>query len=230
MLKLMRGWNKLPLIHSRQLSSGPGTSFASGRVVKDKMASCLQTFGGLRLVDSESNHVAFPEKGLLILVYLLTTSNGSAYRQELAAFLWSNEDKAVSLSNLRKTVSRIKTRQNELGAQFLSFTEAMIYVDRGSLSSDLLSIDKEGVAEPVARLVRLIDLLKQSFIGAVTATAPILTAGLRNAENSTRASSKIRWSERHLWPAPKPNLKSSMMRPSSSSEPNPRIRIRSNSS
>ncbi|NRP73742.1 hypothetical protein ILFOPFJJ_04655 [Ensifer psoraleae] len=131
------------------------------------MAFFLQTFGGLRLVDSESNHVAFPEKGLLILVYLLTTSNGSAYRQELAAFLWSNEDKAVSLSNLRKTVSRIKTRQNELRAQFLSFTETMIYVDRGSLSSDLLSIDKEGVAEPVARLMRLIGLLKQPFIGTV---------------------------------------------------------------
>ncbi|MCA1405295.1 hypothetical protein I6F26_13030 [Ensifer sp. IC3342] len=147
------------------------------------MAFFLQTFGGLRLVDSESNHVAFPEKGLLLLVYLLTTPNGSAYRQELATFLWSNEDKAVSLSNLRKTVSRIKTRQNELGAQFLSFTETMIYVDRASLSSDVLSIDEESVAEPVSQLRHLMGLLKQPFIGTVDCDSPDFKSWLAERRN-----------------------------------------------
>ncbi|THK37141.1 hypothetical protein EHS39_15030 [Ensifer sp. MPMI2T] len=147
------------------------------------MAFFLQTFGGLRLVDPEGNHVAFPEKALLILVYLLTTPNGSASRHELATFLWSNEDKAVSLSNLRKTVSRIKTRQNELGAHFLSFTETMIYVDRGSLSSDVLSIDKEGVAEPVSQLRHLMGLLKQSFIGTVDCDSPDFKSWLAERRN-----------------------------------------------
>ncbi|OCP22437.1 MULTISPECIES: hypothetical protein [unclassified Ensifer] len=131
------------------------------------MAFFLQTFGGLRLLDEEGNDVAFPEKGLLILVYFLTIEKESAYRQSLAAFLWGHEDNAVSLTNLRKTVSRIRNRQEELGTQFLSFTETTISVDRASLSSDLLWVDKDELAEPLSRLMRLVELFQRSFLGRI---------------------------------------------------------------
>lgn len=130
------------------------------------MAFFLQTIGNLRLLRSDDSEVAFPEKGLLLLAYLLTTKLGSAYRSELADFLWSHEDSGASLTNLRKTISRIKARQDELGVQFLDFREGMICVDGRSLSSDMLSADDAG-ADPFIRLRRLTGLLRQSFLGSV---------------------------------------------------------------
>lgn len=128
------------------------------------MGFFLQTIGKLRLVDASEKEVAFPEKGLLLLAYLLTTKLGSAYRSELADFLWNHEDAGASLTNLRKTISRIKARQDELGTQFLDFREGMIFVDAGVLSSDVLSAN-EVIADPFIRLRRLTAILKQTFLG-----------------------------------------------------------------
>ena len=130
------------------------------------MAFFLQTIGSLRLVDSDGNEVAFPEKGLLLLTYLMTTKLGAAYRSELADFLWSHEDTGASLTNLRKTISRIKTRQNELGVQLLQFTEGMISVDRASLSTDLPPAD-DPAADPFIRLRQRVAVLRQTFLGPV---------------------------------------------------------------
>ena len=128
------------------------------------MTFFLQTIGGLRLVGPNESEVAFPEKGLLLLAYLLTTRSGSAHRAELADFLWNHEDSGASLANLRKTISRIKARQNELGMQFLDFKEGLICADAGLLSSDVLSANEE-IADPFMRLRRLVAILKQKFLG-----------------------------------------------------------------
>lgn len=128
------------------------------------MTFFLQTIGGLRLVGPDENEVAFPEKGLLLLAYLLTTRSGSAHRSELADFLWSHEDSGASLTNLRKAISRIKVRQSELGIRFLDFKEGLICVDGSVLSSDVLSASDE-IADPFIRLRSLVAILKQSFLG-----------------------------------------------------------------
>ncbi|MGE6781519.1 hypothetical protein ACQKGL_03250 [Ensifer adhaerens] len=132
------------------------------------MGFSLHTFGGLRLLDPSGRQVAFPEKGMLILAYLLTCQNYGSDRQTLARFLWGDDDDAVSLSTLRKTVSRIRQRQEELGTSFLSFSKHLIYVDPGSLSLDDLAFEKDEPAEPFLRLIHLCELLSRPFLGAVT--------------------------------------------------------------
>ncbi|MGF6174807.1 hypothetical protein [Ensifer sp. 4252] len=131
------------------------------------MAFFLQTFGGLRLVDSERGQVAYPEKGLLLLAYLLTTKEGAEQRTVMAAFLWGNDGNAVPLVNMRKLISRIKVRQDELGAQFLSFTSNMIHMDRSSLSSDMDSATDTEIADPLPQLHSLATLMHRSFLGPV---------------------------------------------------------------
>lgn len=130
------------------------------------MAFFLQTIGNLRLLEADDNEVAFPEKGLLLLAYLLTTKPGSAYRSELADFLWDREESGASLTNLRKTISRIKARQDELGLQLLDFKDGMVCVDRSLLSADIVPAN-DVIADPFSRLRSLVPLLKQSFLGSV---------------------------------------------------------------
>lgn len=81
-----------------------------GRVggLKGKMAFVLKTFGRLQLVDGDGNDVAFPEKGLLLLAYLLTTGQGSADRTTLVSFLWGDAERDDTLATLRKLISRMR--------------------------------------------------------------------------------------------------------------------------
>lgn len=131
------------------------------------MTFVLNTFGRLQLVDGQGSLVAFPEKGLLLLVYLLTTGEGSADRTSLARFLWGDADRDVALSTLRKLISRIKARQTELGINILSSQGNMVSLDRESLSSDLpLSETDEAVAS-FSLLKHLVKLLNQPFLGPV---------------------------------------------------------------
>lgn len=131
------------------------------------MAFSLQTFGGLKLVDPDGRQVAYPEKGLLLLAYLLTTREGAEYRTAIAAFLWGDDDSGVSLVNLRKMISRIKLRQDELGAQFLSFPGDMIEIERSSLSCDMAWATDEDTSDPLLKLRNLTTLMHRAFLGAV---------------------------------------------------------------
>lgn len=132
------------------------------------MAFVLKTFGRLQLVDGEGNAVAFPEKGLLLLAYLFTTDQASADRTTLARFLWGEADRDVALSTLRKVISRIKARQNDLGVNILSSQGNMLTLDRGALSSDMLLADKEEEeVEPFSRLRQLVTLMNQPFLEPV---------------------------------------------------------------
>jgi TolB-like protein/DNA-binding SARP family transcriptional activator len=131
------------------------------------MTFSLQTFGRLQLLDAEGKTVAFPEKGLLVLAYLLTTDEGSERRATLAQFLWGDADKNASLVNLRKAISRFKSRQDELGAEFFSFTDSVISVGRTAVASDLLSLHRKDFEEPLVWLGRLVALFNRTFLGPV---------------------------------------------------------------
>ncbi|MBY5495940.1 hypothetical protein GFM14_30730 [Rhizobium leguminosarum bv. viciae] len=131
------------------------------------MAFFLKTFGRLQLVDEDGNPVTFPEKGLLLLAYLLTTDQGSADRTTLVSFLWGDADKDDTFATLRKLISRMKARQIELGINILSSQGNMVTLDRGSLSSDILLSDTEEAVEPFSQLKHLVTLMNQPFLGPV---------------------------------------------------------------
>ncbi|KXG86076.1 hypothetical protein [Agrobacterium bohemicum] len=131
------------------------------------MTFSLQTFGQLQLLGPQSEAVPFPEKGLLILAYLLTAPEGSAHRATLAQFLWGDVNKEVSLVNLRSTISRIKSRQDELGAEFLSFTGSAISLGQTTVASDLLTLHKQELEEPLIWLGRLVTLFNRTFLASI---------------------------------------------------------------
>ncbi|KQV68458.1 hypothetical protein [Rhizobium sp. Root1220] len=131
------------------------------------MAFVLETFGRLQLVDGDGNAVAFPEKGLLLLAYLLTRDEGAAHRTALDRFLWGERNDGISDSTLRKLLSRMKTFQNELGGEFLSFGGSMISINRDTLASDLSLAEESDTSEPITRLKRFLKLMEQPFLGPV---------------------------------------------------------------
>ncbi|TBY10367.1 hypothetical protein [Rhizobium laguerreae] len=134
------------------------------------MAFVLKTFGSLQLVDEDGNAVAFPEKGLLLLAYLVTTSQGSANRTTLVSFLWGDAGRDATLATLRKLISRMKARQSELGISFLSSQGNMVTLNRESLSSDILLPETgDEQVEPFFRLKHLVELMDQPFLGPVHA-------------------------------------------------------------
>jgi len=142
------------------------------------MAFLVETFGRLRLADAEGNDIAFPEKGLLLVAYLLTLEKHAAHRTMAADFLWGNEDKAISLSNLRKTISRIKARQEQLGTEFLTFTESSVSLDPSSLSADFVALQAAG--EPMARLTKLTKAMGQPFLGQVNCQSHVFDGWLKD--------------------------------------------------
>ncbi|ANM10250.1 MULTISPECIES: hypothetical protein [unclassified Rhizobium] len=131
------------------------------------MAFVLKTFGRLQLIDGEGNAVAFPEKGLLLLAYLFTTDQASADRTTVARFLWGEADRDVALSTLRKVISRVKARQDDLGVNILSSQGSMLILDRAALSSDILLASEEDEVEPFSRLRQLVALMNQPFLEPV---------------------------------------------------------------
>ncbi|HXV29700.1 MAG TPA: adenylate cyclase [Sinorhizobium sp.] len=94
----------------------------------------LRTFGQLRLVDSDGNVVACPERGLLILAYLAASEQKLASRETLATLIWPDREKAIAFKNLRSTLWRMRLLVTRAGA-VLSATETEVSL--GALSCDI---------------------------------------------------------------------------------------------
>lgn len=132
----------------------------------------LESFGELRLIDLAGQPVAFPEKGLLAICYLLDRylqdGAGSEYpRSALARFLWDSHDNPDIMANLRKTISRIQARQTELGIELLVFTATGARIMPDAFVCDLSELanpDGEGALE---KLRRLIGVLRQDFLAVL---------------------------------------------------------------
>lgn len=137
----------------------------------NKIMFLLHTFGGLKLLDGDGRKVAFPEKGLLILAYLLAEPTSRAPRGTIAQLLWGVDDIGGAQANLRKLVSRIRNRQSQLGRSFLRFNETSIELEPPLLSSDLSALD---AADPVlAKLNLLTRTLEAEFLPGVDCDSPI---------------------------------------------------------
>ncbi len=97
----------------------------------------LQTSGELRLLDSQNSEVSFPEKGLLILAYLLASGERDVARTRISRLVWGGPDLARGLTNLRQTVARIVARQEELGLSLLEFSASQVRVLPDVVSCDI---------------------------------------------------------------------------------------------
>lgn len=75
----------------------------------------LSLFGKLELSAGDGRPLAFPQKGLLLLAYLVSEQKAQIRRPDAARLLWGNSDPRTAQSSLRKTVERI--RQVDLGGE-----------------------------------------------------------------------------------------------------------------
>lgn len=111
----------------------------------------LQTLGRLRLVDEDDCDVAFPEKGLLILAQAIAGGHREQSRNDVAKLLWNEVVPSQAFVNLRKTISRITSRQEELGHTFLSFSPSTVRMQPDSIASDLDDIGRNAEQDALSR-------------------------------------------------------------------------------
>jgi DNA-binding SARP family transcriptional activator/TolB-like protein len=126
----------------------------------------LHTFGGLKLLDGDGREAAFPEKGLLILVYLMLEPTARASRSMIARLLWGDDNGSAQV-NLRKLVSRIRLRQEALGRSFLRFSETAVELDAPPTISDLWFARSHDGGPIFARLKSLVKTLEVEFLQGV---------------------------------------------------------------
>lgn len=125
----------------------------------------LQTIGDLRLSDKDGKPVAYPEKGLLILAYLFCAGAEEISRRRLATLLWSESPLEVAQTNLRQTISRIVTRQAEIGMQPLFFDRFAIRLNRASLVCDFSIVENEAdIKAPMSDLRAIMAVFKATFL------------------------------------------------------------------
>lgn len=124
----------------------------------------LQTLGRLRLVDADGREVAFPEKGLLILSHLIVDGHQEQSRNDVAKLLWDEIVPSQAFVNLRKTISRIIARQDELDRHFLSFSQTSVRLDTSRLRCDLDDIDRGVQGDALARFQSAATLFQEDFL------------------------------------------------------------------
>lgn len=157
------------------------------------MTFLLQTFGSLTLFGSQDNRIAFPEKGLLALAYLLTQPSRTSSRGALAAFLWGKDDSGASLVNLRQTVSRIKARQAGIGVELLAFTDTTVSIGNAPISADFLSMANQ-TERPVAQVSRIAGCLERTFLPDANCQSDDFDdwLALRNAQHALLLETALR--------------------------------------
>ncbi len=128
------------------------------------MSLRLESFGALRLLNAAGEPVAFPEKGLLTLCYLLDRPDRKCSRRALARFLWDSPGNPDIMANLRKMISRIQARQAELGVELLAFTATDVRVRREAFVADRSELDTLASTDPLDVLRRLLSLLRPDFL------------------------------------------------------------------
>ncbi len=134
----------------------------------------LQTLGRLRLVNDDECDVAFPEKGLLILAQAIAGGHREQSRNDVAKLLWSDVMPSQAFVNLRKTISRITSRQEELGHTFLSFSQTSIRLETDALSSDLDDLLSNVPQDPLSRFHWAIETFRDDFIKDLKSQGPAL--------------------------------------------------------
>lgn len=134
------------------------------------MAFGLKTFGKMRLLGLDGEFVAFPDKGLLAIVFLAFRPTGRVSRSELASFLWPEDSEgsgANALGNLRQLLSRIRTRQNELRTSLLEIHSSDVALCRDVVIFDFDELKPGSSRSAVARLEAFLKIASGQFLADV---------------------------------------------------------------
>lgn len=132
----------------------------------------LQTFGDLRLTETNGDPVRYPIKGLLMMAHIYAGASHELSRYELAQFLWSDVEPEQARLNLRKLLSRIREIDGGRAEIPFDFTATAVRLNMQALSSDLDIFRADG--SPLERLKAISELTQHGFIGNIKpATKPI---------------------------------------------------------
>lgn len=137
----------------------------------------LQTFGDLRLIETNGDPVRYPIKGLLMMAHLYAGASHELSRYELAQFLWNDVESELARLNLRKLLSRIRETDGGRAEIPFDFTATTVRLNTQAVSSDL-DIFRAG-GSPLERLNAIAELTQRGFIGNIKPATKLIDAWIR---------------------------------------------------
>ncbi|TBA91352.1 peptide antibiotic resistance protein [Rhizobium ruizarguesonis] len=137
----------------------------------------LQTFGDLRLIETNGDPVRYPIKGLLMMAHLYVGAGHELSRYELAQFLWNDVEADLARLNLRKLLSRIRETDGGHAEMPFDFTATTVRLNTQAVSSDL-DIFRTG-GSPLERLNAIAELTQRGFIGNIKPATKLIEAWIR---------------------------------------------------
>lgn len=137
----------------------------------------LQTFGDLRLIETNGDPVRYPIKGLLMMAHLYAGASHELSRYELAQFLWNDVESELARLNLRKLLSRIRETDGGRAEMPFDFTATTVRLNTQAVSSDL-DIFRAG-GSPLERLNAIAELTQRGFIGNIKPATKLIDAWIR---------------------------------------------------
>ncbi|TAU84898.1 peptide antibiotic resistance protein [Rhizobium leguminosarum] len=137
----------------------------------------LQTFGDLRLIETNGEPVRYPIKGLLMMAHLYAGASHELSRYELAQFLWNDVEPELARLNLRKLLSRIRETDGGRAELPFDFTATTVRLNTQAVSSDL-DIFRAG-GSPLERLNAIAELTQRGFIGNIKPATKLIDAWIR---------------------------------------------------
>ncbi|WP_027683450.1 peptide antibiotic resistance protein [Rhizobium leguminosarum] len=144
----------------------------------------LQTFGDLRLIETNGDPVRYPIKGLLMMAHIYAGASHELSRYELAQFLWNDVEADLARLNLRKLLSRIRETDGGRAEMPFDFTATAVRLNTQAVSSDL-DIFRAG-GSPLERLNAIAELTQRGFIGNIKPATKLIEAWIR-AQRDTQA-------------------------------------------
>lgn len=145
----------------------------------------LQTFGDLRLIDTNGDPVRYPIKGLLMMAHLYAGASHELSRHELAQFLWSDVEVELARLNLRKLLSRIREIDSGRAEIPFDFTATTVRLNMRAVSSDLDIFGAGG--PPLERLKAIAELIRRGFIENIKPATKLTDIWIR-AQRDAQAS------------------------------------------
>ncbi|NKM71609.1 peptide antibiotic resistance protein [Rhizobium laguerreae] len=137
----------------------------------------LQTFGDLRLIETNGDPVRYPIKGLLMMAHLYAGASHELSRYELAQFLWNDVESELARLNLRKLLSRIRETDGGRAEIPFDFTATTVRLNTQAVSSDL-DIFRAG-GSPLERLNAIAELTQRGFVGNIKPATKLIDAWIR---------------------------------------------------
>ncbi|MGO7075444.1 peptide antibiotic resistance protein [Rhizobium johnstonii] len=137
----------------------------------------LQTFGDLRLIETNGDAIRYPIKGLLMMAHLYAGASHELSRYELAQFLWNDVESELARLNLRKLLSRIRETDGGRAEIPFDFTATTVRLNTQAVSSDL-DIFRAG-GSPLERLNAIAELTQRGFIGNIKPATKLIEAWIR---------------------------------------------------